>query len=44
MLATFRATEIWATTVGKMGNIGKMGNGKNGNRHPVKTATENWAT
>ena len=21
-----------------------MRNGKNGNRHPVKTATENWAT
>jgi len=33
-----RATEIWATTVGKIGN------GKNGNQHPVKTATENWAT
>ena len=43
-----RATEKWAT--GKKGNgnlgnhLGKIGNGKNGNRHPVKTATENWAT
>ena len=42
------ATEKWA--IGKKGNgnlgnhLGKMGNGKNGNRHPVKTATENWAT
>ena len=42
------ATEKWAT--GKKGNgnlgnhLGKMGNGKWGNRHPVKMATENWAT
>jgi len=32
------ATEIWATT------IGKIGNGKKGNGHLVKTATENRAT
>jgi len=41
------ATEKWAT--GKKGNgnlattAGKIGNGT-GNRHPVRTATENWAT
>jgi len=33
-----KATEIWATTVGKIGNC------KKGNRHLVKTATEDWAT
>jgi len=40
--------EKWAT--GKKGNgnlgnhLGKMGNEKWGNRHPLKMATENWAT
>ena len=33
-----RATEIWATTVGKIVN------GKEGIQHLVKMATENWAT
>jgi len=33
-----RPTEIWATTVGKIVN------GKNGNRHQVKTVTEYLAT
>jgi len=42
------AMEKWATGIkrkGDLGNyLGKMGNGKWGNRHPVKTAMENWAT
>ena len=30
---------------GNLGNhLDKMGNGKWGKRHPVKRATENWAT